>query len=80
MIRKSNAEAGSSEMRMRIDHQIQQLENVDELDKKHFVEWQEKKTCSEWVQDREETALGTESKIILNGFYFKNREVEFLEV
>ena len=26
------------------------------------------KTCSEWVQDREETALGTESKIILNGF------------
>ena len=29
------------------------------------------KPCSEWVQDREETALGTESKIILNGFYFK---------
>ena len=38
------------------------------------------KTCSEWVQDREETALGTESKIILNGFYFKNREMEFFEV
>ena len=43
MICKSNAEAGSSEMRMRIDHQIQQLENVDELDKKHLVAWWEKK-------------------------------------
>ena len=38
------------------------------------------KNCSEWVQEREETALGSESKIILNGFYFKDREVEFFEV